>query len=216
MGIIRTGRGFRLFLAGLSYANLLVTLSCSPGEGGGNNVANESGTSQPLQAPELQGVWESNCFDADAFGLTESARVTFDRNRVIRLSRVSSSGSCEGTAVEIMQEGVFAKGAEISPSVPAIDLQITSIRIKPISADGVAILRLGAFCGISDWQEGVEREVTALTGKEKCFPKVPTTIFNVYTIESGRLYFGDTPKDMTDILNRPVALNREIAYVRRL
>lgn len=185
--------------------------ACS--DGGSGNGGGVSATEQ-AQAADLQGTWQSNCQDASLFGLTESSRLAIEGLSATQVTTVSSAGECASPSVEVIQAARLTKGGETAPNVRAIDIAISQIRVRPLSESGVAILNLSAFCNISDWVVNVERDVTGATGSDRCFPKVPTTIFEIYSIEDNRLFFG-RGDGATSPSDRPVELNRDRVFTKQ-
>jgi hypothetical protein len=167
------------------------------------------------QASELQGIWESNCVDAENVGLTEKARMTITGLKATRVSLISTTGNCASTAIELTQAASFVKGAQAQPNIYQIDITVDSIKLKPTNEAGVAVLKLAAVCGIVDWQVGVEKDVTQLTGTERCFPKLPAKIYTIYTVESDKLYFGVDDTQATDPAKRPTEIDREFVYQKQ-
>lgn len=172
---------------------------------------NDGSAGQQGSAQELQGSWDSSCRDADGIGLTQTTRLTFAGVNATNLARISSSGDCQGVEIEVRQEGTYSKGAPVRPSINAIDLSVATIHVKPLTERGAALLRLAGFCELTDWAVGQEREVTAATGTERCFPKVPTTLYHSYAVEGANLYFGKDG-DLSNPANRPVELDRNVTF----
>lgn len=162
-------------------------------------------------AEELQGAWKSNCRDAQKFGLTESSTLQVTGASAHQVTSVSSTGGCGTTAVVITQDARMHAGSEAGQG-RALDITVTSVKVKPVTETGVGILNLAAFCGITDWQAGVERDVTAATGGRSCFPQLPKTFFDIFALEDGKLYFGKG--DNSSQATRPQLIDKQRSYTR--
>lgn len=167
----------------------------------------------PHPAADIMAQWESNCMDADLFGLSMNSRLEMMGEKISKLTRYHTNGGCAATGIEITQAGSFAKGAEVSPGVVSIDFHVAEATVKPVSNTGVDILKLSRFCGISDWQLNKARDITT-TGGERCIPKLPVTIFDIYSLEGNKLYFG-RGDNLTNASKRPKELNRDLIYSRQ-
>lgn len=165
-------------------------------------------------AEDLQGLWESSCTDAQMFGITENSSLKVEGLNMYRMSRFHSNGSCSDTAVEVEQWAAFEKKDAIAPSGFQIDIMISKISIRPVTELGVQILKLTKFCDISDWTLNQTRDVTDQTGSERCFPKVPSTLYQIYAIDANRLYFGKSAVDPLTPELRPVELDTESFFAK--
>jgi hypothetical protein len=193
----------------LALAMTLLALGCSqPGSGGGET----DGIANATAAEELQGSWQSNCRDAEKFGLTESSRLDISGTSATQVTNTSSTGACGTTAVTITQSAVVSAGTP-SGQGRAVDITVTSVKVKPVTETGVGILNLAAFCGITDWQAGVERDVTGSTGGRSCFPRLPKTFYDIFTVDEGKLYFGKG--DISSAATRPQVVDRNRLFSRR-
>ena len=209
-------RSYRILGA---MAVLLAALSsgCDNGGGGGapggpSDPANPAGQGGP--AGDLQGTWESTCLAATSFGLTETSRIAITGQEFTQTGRVSASGNCSTNDVEVTLTGQYQRRAQVSGAIYQIDTTFATARIKPITVLGAEMLKLAGWCGFSDWAVGQEKDVTAKTGADRCFQKLPATIYTIYTVEGGRLYFGKGG-DVTQPARRPVELDREDYYIKR-
>lgn len=176
--------------------------------------AEEPEAPAPGPADELQGLWESNCTDAEIFGITENSSLKVEGLQMTRLSRFHSNGSCTATAVEVEQVATFEKKEPITPNGFQVDILIAKISIRPVTDLGVQILKLTKFCDISDWTLNQTRDVTEKTGSERCFPKVPSTLFQIYAVDGNRLFFGKTNADPLTAEQRPTELDTESFFAR--
>lgn len=191
---------------------------CSKDEGGGASENVAPGESQEsidnVELAEIQGTWDSNCTDADLFGLSKSSRLSIAGGEAKRITSYYSTGTCATEAIQVEQLTTVEKKDEVEPFVFGIDIAVSKVTIKPTTKTGASLLQLANFCGISDWTENVARDVTDKTGSERCFPKVPVTIYTIYSIEGDRMYFG-AGEDLYSPALRPEKLNRDEFFVKR-
>lgn len=193
---------------GLALTTALLAIGCSNGSGSGG----DDGVAEATAAEELQGAWTSTCRDAEKFGLTESSRLDVTGTTATQVTSVSSTGNCGTTSVVVTQTATVSAGEPVGQG-RAVDITVTSVKVKPMNETGVGVLNLAAFCGVTDWQAGVERDVTATTGRSPCFPRLPKTFFDIFAIEEGRLYFGKG--DISSAATRPQTIDRTRSFSRR-
>lgn len=196
---------------GSLFAALSITalaFSCSSSGPG----SADDGEAQATAAEELQGSWQSNCRDADKFGLTESSRLDVKGTTATQVTSASSTGACGSTAVIVTQTARVSAGGEVGEG-RAVDITVQNVKVKPVNETGVGILNLAAFCGITDWSAGEERDVSAMTGGSSCFPKLPKSYYDIFSIQEGKLVFGkgagSTPQ------TRPQLIDAARSFTRR-
>lgn len=200
----RTSLGSLFF--GLSLT--MFALACSQsGSGGGDDQE-----VQATAAEELQGSWQSNCRDAEKFGLTESSRLDVAGTTALQVTSASSTGACGSTAVVVTQTAIVSAGAALGEG-RTLDITVTNVKVKPANDTGVGILNLSAFCGVTDWQVGVERDVTSMTGGSSCFPKLPKPYYDIFTIRDGKLMFGKG--NTSSVQTRPQLIDATRSFTRR-
>ncbi len=187
--------------------SLVLAWACSqsPSSGGDDGIAHATA------AEELQGSWQSNCRDAEKFGLTESSKLEVTGTSAVQVTSASSTGSCGTTAVVITQNARFSAGSANGQG-RALDITVTAVKVKPLTETGVGILNLAAFCGITDWQAGVERDVTGSTGGRSCFPQLPKTFYDIFSVDEGKLFFGKG--DNSSQATRPQTIDKARSFTR--
>jgi hypothetical protein len=189
-----------------------------------------SGCAKEIDGPakpvdEFQGVWQSNCVKGQLartltapvkFGVTQVTQLEIQGTRLTEISTVTS-GECEGGDVEVIAEGEFErlKSAELtsdtSPALTELDLRIVSYHVRPVTEFGVRVMNLRNWCGISDWMIDHERDVTGRVGTKDCFSL--RSLNTVYSIEDGRLYFGDR-ESVRPGAERSKSLQKDLFFVR--
>jgi hypothetical protein len=224
---MRLNRGINWAGAMTVAVAVAVTLclpACAPtgNEAGGNNDQSERDRIAELGiAPELQGEWRSTCYDSERFGvgIAAATNLAILKNEAVQTSNVYSVGDCSGSPdVQVVHRGTYRKGEAVRNLVFAIDIRTDNIRVRPLTQLGAKLLVQANWCGFAGWEVGVERDVTLRTGQlERCFPKAPSTRYDIFTVESGvdgeRLYFGSLG-DATFPARRPSELDRRESFRR--
>jgi hypothetical protein len=168
-----------------------------------------------IQSADLFGSWNSSCTDADLFGLSQNSRLNIDGSKISKMIRYHSNGDCSGSAVEVESSGVVKVGSEVKSGVHTIDFVISEIHMRPLSRTGERILNTAKFCGISNWTIGDSKNLTGLTGKENCYPRLPQKLYDIYSIDKNRLMFGKAI-DLKDSTRRPSELDADLHFERVL
>jgi hypothetical protein len=128
--------------------------------------------------------------------------------------RYHTVGNCGASGIEIEVDADFTSGSELKPNVHQIDINTTAMRVRPVTEAGVQVLKLAKLCDYTDWKVGETKDVTADTGKTTCFPKLPQKLYDIYSIEGTKLFFGKSD-DLTDQTKRPKALEPDFYYTRQ-
>lgn len=168
---------------------------------------------EPSSLEGLQGQWESNCTDTVLFGLTENASLEVAGTQARKAKSFYSTGDCQNEAIRVEQRARLSDLGEATTGITNLDVTVEHIRVTPVSETGVAILRLSNFCGIADWKLNEFREIAPEVDSSRCFPKIPTKIFDIYAIEGEKVYFGNDD-DMARTASRPTQLYRDRFFSR--
>jgi hypothetical protein len=128
-----------------------------------------------VAAPEapLPGRYEKPCarFEEDDF-LT--ATLTLQPNGGwARVRTAYEEESCVTPWIEYHEEARWSRRAG-----EELDLTFQSAAYRPLSAEVAEALNMAAFCGVTDWREGILRKIT---GKECGDFRVPEKDATVYT-----------------------------------
>jgi hypothetical protein len=169
---------------------------------------------------ELHGAWQSNCVKGQLsrtltapvkFGVTQYTQLHVKNGKFTETARVTS-GECDSSDVEVTVSGELAKSKSPESPMTDLDLRIDSYRVRPITEFGVRVMNLRRWCGMSNWILNDEREVTLLAGGKDCFPLL-RQLSTVYSIEDGKLYFGDRSSTRPEA-ERPKSLQRDFYFTR--
>ncbi len=204
----------------LTFVILISALGC--GSGSGRSAPNVPAPVGPVivqkGVQELQGRWRSVCTQGklDAltikvgFGVTQVTEIEVSEDQIIETTFITS-GSCEGSDIEIRSSGVYSSAATPRSEVKAIDFVYAGYRVNPLTEFGVRVLKLNKFCGIAEWTIGGVREI-AISDKKSCLPKPITR--TVFALEGERLYFG-LEREAPPALSRATELRRDWYFARQ-
>ncbi|MFS4458063.1 hypothetical protein [Bdellovibrio sp. HCB2-146] len=89
----------------------------------------------------------------------------------------------------------FQNDGEVVASAGEMDFRFTRVAMTLFHSDFVDDYNARAVCGFTDWQLGVEKEITALpcalfTAKPTQTPRAGDMRYGIYMIQANRLYFG--------------------------
>lgn len=207
-------------LAGILIATAALT-GCSSGSdnnnSGGAPTAGEpttgGGSTSVPEAIAIEDQWTSTCGDATLFGLSEDSQMKVGADSFSRVTRYHTTGTCSAEAIRLEQTGTYSQGADVQTGVKSIDFTVDHVQVTALNKAGADILRLANFCGISQWKVGVAQDVTSQSGSERCVPKLPQTIYQIYSVEGDNLFLGKGD-DLTVPEKRPGELDRTKIYTR--
>ena len=168
------------------------------------------------------GEWRSNCADSKLWGITQSTELRLVGQEVQIIDRMSKDGRCSSNLVEVTYRGSYAESASGVSGTAGIDLQPTSVTVKPLTEEGARLLKIMNWCRKNDWTAGTEQDVTEQTlnvpkaGSElesRCFAKIPSTYYQVYAVESGNLYLTRDPGAKSPD-KRPFQVDKDVFFAR--
>ena len=89
----------------------------------------------------------------------------------------------------------FKNDGDVTARAGEMDFRFTRVTMTLFHSDFVEDYNARAVCGLSDWQLGVEKEITALpcalfTAKPTQTPRAGDMRYGIYMIQDNRLYFG--------------------------
>lgn len=156
---------------------------------------------EPAVPPKTQkelfvGKWQSTCVKARDFGISENARFQVLGDKIVRESVISREADCSIADVEIRQTDSFEfmdSSGDSSLDLTELDLTNESTAITPLTELGASILRLVKFCGQTEWQVGITRDIENLSDRavKRCLSKWPSP--NRFQIKGeNKLYFAGT------------------------
>jgi hypothetical protein len=193
---------------------LLVLLGCQPEGAVPAPLAGAHQITQGGSSIDLQGQWQSTCADATELGLGERSTLSYDGLTMIRAIEIAPHGDCASPYIESKISGQYIVGRELAPSISAIDIEVTSAKIKPLNAQGARILSLAKACGTRNWAEGETRDVTDQLGREGCLRRYPKQMFTIFSIEGNKSFFGDGESPSAP-QKRPMALEKQLFFTKQ-
>lgn len=197
-------------------ARLLVILSSTiwtacgsdPSSGGDDNVA-----------ATLTGNWKTACFaETDAEGQPSGYKLNELKISGVDLLTTSyffnsADSNCKAARYSTILTATFRVGGAASgiPGARTIDILPSKTEVTPATAETATVFRAEPYCGISDWQVGVKRDVTGMS----CGVAIETN-YDVYRLQEPQLVFGyadgDEVGSTPDL--RPKTLDIDHAYSR--
>lgn len=141
----------------------------------------------------LAGSWKTTCFAE----IDESGNPSGYSRRELKVSGSDfvtmsyffkeTDTSCSAARYSKIVTATFSVGSTVSdiPGAKAINYLPTKTEVTPATAEHATIFSADPYCGISDWQAGVKRDVTG----KPC--EVPREMFyDVYRLQGASLVFG--------------------------
>lgn len=71
----------------------------------------------------------------------------------------------------------------------------SKIAFTALNTQYVEVFNSQHFCGASDWQVGVAKDITGLTCGNESIPKVGDSAYDIYSLKEGKLYFGKVTEE---------------------
>lgn len=191
--------------------------------------ASEDTPPPPLFAAD--GVWSTGCWN---FGTVATPSYMIDQitvtdagfSRDFTTPTTASDSTCTADT-KLTVAGSFAEGTTGTTPVGGFsyteyDVVTDTILLTPLN-DGVASgLNIAAYCGFTDWANGVAKDITLVASDATCLGVDAPALGNHYGIYSvqtlgqatamflGDLLFGDG----TSLLTRPTEIDENIAYYK--
>lgn len=162
-------------------------------------------------------TFSSPCLSVGVLDLTSSNRlVAFEDSGDFQKKEDFFLGDSCGDSpyLTLETEGTFVDGGKSSPDQPTatIDFAVADTFLTIHNESLQITFNANSYCGKSDWALGERVSISAIS----CdfFPsKVGTTVADVYTIEEGALYFGNTFSfDSQAGAVRPTDVDRDISF----
>lgn len=195
---------FIVFLAALAIAGCGKGRSADP-------IAN---VREKTKDNDLQkGSWQSECNNTPLKALSEkvegvvqpgpsdslkSERIEykFDGENVTRSLFRYHDTNCAGDAVLYTERGTIKIGDQrTNDQGRFIDMHFTDV-MAVVKGPGLTVANTNKLCGISNWEDGKEANVTSASGKGDCYPiQTPRDVYNVYRVmmDKGELWLGADP-----------------------
>jgi hypothetical protein len=180
---------------------------------------------------DLQGTFVSECstkplsavFTGLMTGLqakVASSRVTYNftgANTSVKTENYSS-GDCTGDAAFTYEEkGTFSVNKDqkykSNDGGYLIDVDYDNLKVTMVSDEGIKVANATKLCGISDWAQNKERDVSAQAKDASCYNSpIPRHVSNRYRVDDKVLYLGTAAKGDTRDNQRPAHLDMGTKY----
>lgn len=159
-------------------------------------------------AARVQGNWWAEC-SRSPVGLTEISALFMNHEQMKRTTQISFSVDCNTWDVEAVEDFRFWVNGDMGNNMRELELKLKNVTARPKTIIGATQLNAISWCGISDWAEGVTRDVTAQIGGENCFASRPKEMKSVIKLEGDTLMIGKLESVSTSgTLNKDQAFRR--------
>lgn len=141
---------------------------------------------------DLVGTWERDCEKFDIFGV-KYRKVKLDFGATLGYTREETVFDDEGcTQAEFAEKhtGTWAMVGNADGGAKQLNITIKDAFVKPNNAQSAEVMNNTKFCGIKDWQEGKETEITNVDCPSAA--KEGEVIFEIYKLQDKKLYLGKT------------------------
>lgn len=176
--------------------SLLVVLAsaCKDNDFTTNSTDNGSNGDQssPANVPgDLLGSWSKPCASAGAQGGFARNSITVDTQTATFMSQVyQTSSDCSGTPdLESRANFNYTIPTFVAGQKSPINLTMNAINARFNTATAVALANASSFCGFTDWQVSVERNVTG----RNCIADLPAAgqpYYHLFQVTGSQLFIG--------------------------
>ncbi len=160
-------------------------------------------------AVRIQGNWWADCTTAPDVGMTEMSALFMNRETFKRSTQFSFSTECGTWDVEDQETFDFWVNGDVGNGMRELELVMKKESAKPMTVIGATMLNSLGWCGITDWEVGVVRDITERVGKENCRPNRQRTIKTVIKLDGEVLLLG-----RMDEVEAQSTLNKDQIYRR--
>ncbi len=199
----------------VAFGTIALVTGCGKDSEVAKNVEREVRTAQ------IDDQWSAGCQKSDIFGLTSEV-VEFDKGASFsKTTTLYSSDNCGTPEVRVVENGSADLGREVSDNTFEFNQSFDSVAITPVNEAGQKALNLVAACGFTDWQVGIEKNVTAESSNSpvlaRCWTKTPRKVYDVVQVDGDQLRFGleEDGKDKSAPAKRPTNIDQTITYSRK-
>lgn len=172
----------------------------------------ESPTS--VAGADLDGTWRTQCFPTSV-GYATTTIAYADLALVGTYTEYSDSACTQGIHVSRWTGATTVSGPARNGVTP-IDVAFATFTSTPLTADNAAQNNSYRYCGITDWQANVERDVLGADCQGFAIPRGARSL-DIYQVDASTLRFGQNaliavnPTEST----RPTALDAARGFARR-
>lgn len=177
-----------------AFLSLIIFLSLACSDNDDNDDANlnpADPSNNAATVPELQGTWTKPCASAGAEGGFSRNIIAVQANNIQLQALVfQNSSTCEGTAdLDARAQFTLTVPSFASGQVNSIDLIHQQLLAKFNTTQAAAFANVSAFCGFTDWQVGVDKNVAG----RNCIANIPATgqpFYQIFQVSPSQLFVG--------------------------
>lgn len=192
---------------------VLILTGCGLGKGSDENIKNPD-------TPKLVGSWESNCAEAAVLDLAQTKKeLSFPSiSEFAKTERFYADNTCNAPGLTERTVGTYTLEGKLEEdrSLEKINFHVNSSYLKPETDVVSTALNAANYCGVNDWKQGIEVEVTGKTCDGIASNK-GDVIFDVYRLDDNKLQLSKkflflTPNSGDD---RPTEVSDELIYTKK-
>jgi hypothetical protein len=205
-------------------AGLVALSACSKEEAqkAADQIGNGAG--KAVTELKLDDQWGTACLDTPVLlkflGLpkyTEQYDIGASFNKT---TVVFGDANCATPAIRYTEHGTYdGLETKIGDSARAINFHYETVKITPLSAEGVTKLNATLTCARTSWALNVEQDVTAQspTAVPPCWTATPRITYDIVNVNGDQVKFGkvDGGLDKTAAEKRPTVLDESYIYNRQ-
>lgn len=156
--------------------------------------------------PALEGMWEARDCSQQFLGVLAVVGIEMQYKR--SFFATSDTTCAQPLALYVAKENYTLRGpAPFVAGASEIDYRLLAITMTPLSATTASTWNTNTYCGYSDWQSNVAKEITGRTCGSGTTPSASSIRYDIYKVENGRFYTGDSDTGPgTSDATRPTAL----------
>jgi len=154
---------------------------------------------------ELEGIWQDTCQQVLQDGDLKNQIATFifsgDTVKIERIDYQDKNCNTKFSSLILTCTFIISGESDIIPGAKNLDYTVISVAAKFHQKVGVNLVNQMNFCGYSDWQVNITKDITGAPGINSKGDK----LYDIYKIEDGnKLYLGSN--EAVGTATRPTSL----------
>jgi hypothetical protein len=173
-------------------------------------LAAACGGDSPVAGADLDGTWESPCYQA------AQTRLVYSSLALTGTYNEYSDMNCATLRHVTTWTGNATVGDEVQPGIHKLDLSFNTFRSKPLTATEAGLVNGYQYCGFTDWAAGVEKDVLGRNCVNFSIP-VGGKSLDLYQVVGTGLTFGKNAKIAAQLseADRPTALDPQRPFTKK-
>jgi hypothetical protein len=208
--VLSLSSSLALFTAAIAFAPGCGDAGASTGGGGSPTTSAGTGGSAPAPGSDLDGTWTTPCWQKTTTSLTY-AKLSFTGTYT-----EYGDDACTSPIHVSKWTGTAAVTGQTPAGDTKIDLAFATFASTALTADNAAFNNMNMYCGLTDWQANVEKDVL---GKDCYGFSIPAggKSLDIYRVEGDTLKFGKGAKIGTSLTeaDRPSAIDDTRVFTKQ-